>query len=40
MDVYRVTDSSGNTLNSRQTEYAVKKYRKHQKIPTRKLETI
>lgn len=40
MDAYRVRDSNGNSLNTRQIEYAVKKFRGHRKIPVRILESL
>ena len=38
MDLYRIKDSGGNSLSCPQIEYAVKKYRRHRKIPLRILE--
>jgi hypothetical protein len=40
MHAYRLNDSTGNTLDSRQIEYVVTKYRGHRKIPTRIFENI
>ena len=40
MDAYRVRDSNGNSLDSRQIDYAVKKFRGHRTIPIRILESL
>ena len=39
MDAYRIRDTNGNSLDCRQIEYAVKKFRGHRKIPLRILES-
>ena len=40
MDAYRVRGSDGNSLTSKQIEYAVKRYRQHRKIPLRILNEL
>ena len=40
MDAYRVRGSDGNSLTSKQIEYAVKRYRQHRKIPLKILNEL
>ena len=40
IDAYRVRGANGNSLNPKQIEYAVKKYRQHRRIPLRILDDI